>query len=104
MKGRMHNIVLLRMNAELFFYKEIGNKIISERLNINVKFVWLNLKVRPESHSLKMGRHTSLKCLSTWITNQEISNLKKKVCCNKGLKIDTQISTTIRGYIKLRGK
>lgn len=48
--------------CRIIFHKEMGNKIISERMNINVKFVWLNLKVRPESHSLKKGRHTRLKC------------------------------------------
>lgn len=43
------------MNAELFFIKKMGNKVKYERLNTNVEFVWLNLKVRSESHSLKKG-------------------------------------------------
>lgn len=39
--------------CRIIFHKEMGNKVKYDRLNTNVEFVWLNLKVRSESHSLK---------------------------------------------------
>lgn len=53
MKGRVYKQHCVTKNeCWIIFHKEMGNKIY-QRLNTNVEFVWLNLKVRQDSHSKK---------------------------------------------------